>query len=336
MQEVKMTLGIGETLYCIWQQTFNRPVGLDDNFFELGGNPSIALAMFREFEGLTGRRESPLLIYQAPTISSLANLLQSSAMSAFPPAFALKKGTGKHAIFLAHGLGGNITEFFDLVQFIRSTMPIYGLQSRGADGVKEPDTSIEQMAHFQLQGVRSVQPRGPYVLIGYSLGGLVTLEMARLLSQQGERVALLMMIDSYPALRLSSTKQRAGVLARRVGHKIQDVLLPSKRLRFENSKSQSQAVSSLEVFSAPLMKKLTDSANLAWQNYEPGYYHGDVKFVKAAVTTDFPADPAEFWSKRVDRLELESVPGKHSTLLTEHSARLARVISKHLNDCSDL
>jgi thioesterase domain-containing protein len=202
--------------------------------------------------------------------------------------------------------------------------------------VKEPDTSIEQMAQSQLQGVRSVQPKGPYVLIGYSLGGLVTLEMARLLSQQGERVALLMMIDSYPALRLSSTKQRAGVFARRVVHKIQNVLSPSDRIRLGNSKSQSQAESSFGIFSAPLMKKLTDSANLAWQNYDPSYYQGDVKFVKAAVTTDFPANPAEFWSKRVYRFELESVPGKHSTLLTEHSASLARVMSKHLNDCSDL
>jgi thioesterase domain-containing protein len=332
MREVKMTLGIGETLCCIWQQTFKRPIGLDDNFFELGGNPSIALAMFREFEGLTGRRESPLLIYQAPTISSLTKLLQSSAIPAFPSAFALNRGIGEHALFLVHGLGGNILEFFDLVQFMRSAMPVYGLQARGADGLKEPDASIEQMAHTQLQGIKSVQPKGPYVLIGYSLGGLVTLEMARLLSQQGQRVALLMMIDSYPALRLSSTGQRAGVFVRRVVEKVQDVLSPSKRIRLEASKEYFHKNPSLGVFSTPVMKRLMDSGNRAWQRYEPGYYHGNVKFVKAAVPTHFPADPAEFWSKRVEQFELESVPGKHTTLLTEHSSSLAEVILKHLNN----
>ena len=80
------------------------------------------------------------------------------------------------------------------------------------------------------------------------------------------------------------------------------------------------------------MKKLVDSGNLARERYEPSYYHGDVKFVKAAVPTQFPADPAAFWTKRIDHFELESVPGKHTTLLTEHSATLAQVISKHLNN----
>jgi thioesterase domain-containing protein len=68
----------------------------------------------------------------------------------------------------------------------------------GIDGIGKPLETIEGMAKFYLNAIQQVQPRGPYFLIGHSLGGLVALEMAQQLTGQVEQVALLAMLDSYP------------------------------------------------------------------------------------------------------------------------------------------
>ena len=70
------------------------------------------------------------------------------------------------------------------------------------------------MAEFHLNAIREVQPDGPYALMGYSLGGLVALEMAQHLSKDGEKVALLAMLDAYPHMRHLSLGQRMRLTAR--------------------------------------------------------------------------------------------------------------------------
>ncbi len=97
-------------------------------------------------------------------------------------------------------------DFFQLVKYIQTQRPIYGMQAKGTDGVDEPFDRIEDLAQFYLDAIRKLQPHGPYFLIGYSLGGLVMLEMAQRLIKTGENVALLAMLESYPHPRFLSLK----------------------------------------------------------------------------------------------------------------------------------
>ena len=78
------------------------------------------------------------------------------------------------------------------------SQPFYGLQSRGIDGVSRPHHSIEEMANAYLAEIRELQPEGPYMLGGYSGGGLVAFEMAHQLTAAGETVALVVMFDTFP------------------------------------------------------------------------------------------------------------------------------------------
>jgi len=80
--------------------------------------------------------------------------------------------------------------------------------------VEEPLDRIEDMAQYSLDAVRQVQPHGPYFLIGFSLGGLITLEMAQQLMAQGEKIGLLAMLDSYPNMRSLSLVQRTRLATR--------------------------------------------------------------------------------------------------------------------------
>src|SRR4029077_10929795 len=131
-----------------------------------------------------------------------------------PALVLLKEGAKKPPVFIAHGLGGSVIDFFQPVKHVESDHPIYGMQARGIDGLDDPLERIEDMAEFHLNAIREVQPHGPYALMGYSLGGLGALEMAQRLSADGDKVALLAMLDAYPHMRQLSFGQRVRLTAR--------------------------------------------------------------------------------------------------------------------------
>jgi thioesterase domain-containing protein len=70
------------------------------------------------------------------------------------------------------------------------------LQAVGLDGKTPPLSSVEQTAQANIFAVRTLQPAGPYSLIGHSYGGVVAYEMARILLEQGEDIASLILLDS--------------------------------------------------------------------------------------------------------------------------------------------
>ena len=188
-----------EFLLPIWQRVLQRSsIRTEDNFFDLGGSPASAAQLFSEVAKGCGRHLPAVLIYSAPTIEALAQVLEQPEPPRVPPLLLLKAGTVHPPVFIAHGLGDNVLDLFRLANAIESPHPIYGMQARGIDGLDAPLASVEEMAQFHLDAIKKLQTEGPYFLIGYSLGGLVALEIAQRLSAGGEKVALLALVDSYP------------------------------------------------------------------------------------------------------------------------------------------
>ena len=213
-----------ERLAILWRRILRTPeVGIDDNFFDLGGNPQGAVQLFREIEAFSPRGMPALFICQAPTIRTLASILDGKAQPRLSPIVKLKPGTKQPPIFLLHGMGGNLFEFFELASYLQTRHAIYGIQAKGTDGLDEPCKSVEEMARFGLSEIQKLQPHGPYILVGYSLGGLAALEMARYLTESGENIALLVMVDSYPVLRHVPLAQRFGVYARKIRRRLQSL-----------------------------------------------------------------------------------------------------------------
>jgi thioesterase domain-containing protein len=238
-------------------------------------------------------------------------------------------------------LGGSVIDFFQVVKHIRTAHPIQGMQSKGIDGTEEPFDRIEDMAEFHLRAIRQVQPHGPYLLAGYSLGGLVTFEMARQLTAAGEKVALLAMLDSYPDIRYLSLAQRARLVARLttrratsamklpVGEALSLIVRPSRR------RSSSPRVSyqlPVDVSLSPAMQRTRECAYLALTRYKPEFYAGKIRFIRAEILTDFPADPAAVWAHLADRFEVETVPGDHLEIISAHYEKLASVLSRYVEE----
>lgn len=84
-----------------------------------------------------------------------------------------------------------------LARYLGEEQPVYGLQSQGLKGDGVIHKTIEEMAAHYIKEVRTVQPRGPFYLGGYCLGGTIALEMAQQLTAEGEKVSLVALIDTY-------------------------------------------------------------------------------------------------------------------------------------------
>jgi len=345
----KATATMTEVLTPIWERVLQRsPIGTEDNFFDLGGDSLLAVQLFSEIGQTYGRELAPVTIYCAPTIASLAAILDEPTAPRFPPLLQLRAGTETPPIFLMHGLGGTAMDFFQLVKYIDTQRPIYGMQAKGTDGVNEPFDRIEDWAQFHLDAIRELQPHGPYFLIGYSLGGLVTLEMAQRLTEQGEKVALLAMLESYPHPRFLSLRQRARLGIRLATDRastvrrlpIRDALSyiihPSERGLYasRNGNGNAQSQPSVGVSFTPTMQRVRDSAYRSLTRYRPRFYNGTIKFVRAGVVSDFPDDAAAVWSSLARKFQVETAPGDHLGILGTHFESLASVISRYLDEAS--
>lgn len=77
------------------------------------------------------------------------------------------------------------------------TRPFYAFQHQGGDGKRILLDRVETIAEHSIQEMRTVRPKGPYLLCGYSFGGVIAYEMAQQLAAEGEEVPLLALFDTY-------------------------------------------------------------------------------------------------------------------------------------------
>jgi acetoacetyl-CoA synthetase len=324
-------------LLPIWQRVLKRSaISANDDFFDLGGDPSLAERIFAEIAEECGRDLPPVLIYRASTIAPLAALLQESDPPRVPPLLLLKAGPDGPPIFIAHSIGGTVFGFFHLVNKIETWHSIYGMQARGIDRVDKPFTTIEAMAQFHLEAIKKLQPIGPYILIGYSLGGLVALEIAQRLLARGEKLALLALVDSYPHRNHLAADQRVllslRLAKRRVWSLIKTFPGRTRSNTLEHNAGSAPRQSHSPISSAQVMQRMRDAASLAWRRYRPRFYPGTIKFVKADISTHFPDDPVALWSHLAAEFEVETVPGDHGKMIAVHFESLAAVLSRYLDE----
>jgi len=106
------------------------------------------------------------------------------------------KGGAKPPFFLVAGMFGNVLNLRHLAHLVGSDRPFYGLQARGLFGDEEPHRSIEAAATDYIAEMRQVQPTGPYMVGGFSGGGITAYEIAQQLTAQGEEISSVIMLDT--------------------------------------------------------------------------------------------------------------------------------------------
>jgi thioesterase domain-containing protein len=176
-------------------------VGVHDNFFELGGHSLTAVRLVAGIGSRLGLTAAVADLFRSPTVAELAVGLDggdaASEHNAFDVLLPLRTGDGRQPLFCVHPVSGLSWCYAGLSRNLPPGVPLVGLQARGLSGETPLPSTIEEMAEDYLRALRTVQPCGPYRLLGWSFGGNVAHAMATRLEEQGEQVSLLVLVDSY-------------------------------------------------------------------------------------------------------------------------------------------
>jgi amino acid adenylation domain-containing protein/natural product biosynthesis luciferase-like monooxygenase protein len=176
----------------------------DDNFFALGGHSLSAIRLVARVQADVDPAFTLGDLFEHPTLDAATAALRdrSGAASAHGGLVPLRRGGTQRPLFLVHPSSGDIAAYPVLVHEIDEDVPVHALECPGLHDDEAPPATIEALAARHLERLRVCQPRGPYRLAGWSLGGLVAYEMARQLVADGAAVEFLGLIDSYALQRV--------------------------------------------------------------------------------------------------------------------------------------
>jgi amino acid adenylation domain-containing protein len=189
-------------LAALWAEVLRRErIGRNDNFFELGGHSLSAIQVMtrvqRELQVEIALRD----LFTQPTLAEFAIAVAEARGSdkerAKTSNLVTLRKTGKQVpLFGVHALGGTVDYLRRLVKRLDPDQPVYGLEASGWNAGEESSTSLSAMASRYVAAIKTVQPKGPYRLLGYSAGGVIAYAMSEALIARGETVEFLGIVDT--------------------------------------------------------------------------------------------------------------------------------------------
>ena len=329
----------------VWEAILGiKSIGVRDNFFDLGGHSLVAVKLFAQIEK-TFRINLPLAaIFHSPTVEQLANIICSQGWtSPYYSLVPLQPKGSRPILFGIHHI-----YFQDLIRYLGEEQPVYALHY----GISEPKDKalslpkMEDLAAHYIEEMRSLQPQGPYFLMGLSIGGMVAYEMAQQLVTQGQEVALIALFDTFlkkgSNVKLLPFSQRLKLLWNlelsefwtRVHFiiKIKFNRLLSRYFPKTNMTEQVKSQYFPHTYTDYPIKLLRDA-------YTPESYSGTVVLFQAIDSPKFLSitysfDPPEVeWRKLVNgELVIYNIPGNHTGILEEPNVQF---LAEKLTVCVD-
>lgn len=353
---------IERTLAGFWQSLLGiETIGVDDSFFDLGGHSLIAVRLFAMVKK-TYRVEFPIsVLFETPTIASISeriaerighdgsddsadegedasNIRAAATQRRFSHLVPMHSGEGgqKTPFFLVAGMFGNVLNLRHLANIIGAGRPFYGLQARGLYGDDTPHDTLQEAATDYISEMRQVQPHGPYLIGGFSGGGLTAYEIAHQLEQAGEQVDLVVMLDTPLPLRPKLSRQDKAMV--KLGH------FREKGLGYFVEWAKDRYAWEMRRFRAqedtPVDAQFHDQAiEAAFMNALPRYelkrWDGNVVLFRPPLQKRWKVSGGRYvtadkeyiyedndWGRWLDNLEVIEVPGDHDSMVLEPNVRV--------------
>ncbi|WP_339245610.1 non-ribosomal peptide synthetase DhbF [Bacillus sp. FSL R5-0523] len=333
-----------EILCDLFMEVLHLPrVGIDDRFFDLGGHSLLAVQLMSRIREALGVELSIGNLFEAPTVAGLAERLEmGSSQSALDVLLPLRTSGDKPPLFCVHPAGGLSWCYAGLMTNIGTDYPIYGLQARGIGKREELPKTLDDMAADYIKQIRTVQPKGPYHLLGWSLGGNVVQAMATQLQNQGEEVSLLVMLDAYPnhflPIKKAPDDEEALIALLALGGYDPDSL-GEKPLDFEAAieilRRDGSALASLdETVILNLKNTYVNSVGILG-SYKPKTFRGNVLFFRSTIIPEWfdPIEP-DSWKPYINgQIEQIDIDCRHKDLCQpEPLARIGKVLAVKLEE----
>ncbi|MEH6359107.1 MAG: SDR family NAD(P)-dependent oxidoreductase [Amylibacter sp.] len=361
---------IERTLVGYWEDLLGvQEVGITDSFFDLGGHSLIAVRLFSMVKKAY-QIEFPIsVLFEAPTIEKCAALIAEQVGSTnddvdseaaklqktpsntqrFKHLVAMHENEGhsKPPFFLVAGMFGNVLNLRHLAHLLGADRPFYGLQARGLYGEEKPHNSLYDAAADYITEMRTVQPHGPYLLGGFSGGGITAYEIAHQLEAAGETVSLLVMLDTpLPHRRALTGKDRTLIQWHNLKEKGIKHLLqwPINRIRWELSKRRQKTAAPENDTEHQFNNAGIETAFLqSLETYSMKPWDGSVALFRPPLLGHWKVShnrwvdsqrayvlPDNDWGQWTPNLRTFEVPGDHDSMVLEPNVR---VLAARMKDC---
>lgn len=320
----------------IWKKILEiETVEVDENFFNLGGHSISAVEIFGIVNDKYNLNLPLSVIFEATTIRTFSELIDTTIekdsleLSQLKCAVALKPGKKTlEPVFCFHGVGGNVLNYYRLGEHV-GERAFFGIQSIGVNGEDQIVETIPEMARIYIEEIKKIQPRGPYILSGGSMGGMVALEVAAQLQLQGEDIKSLIMFDTVgPDLDFKTYGSvKASFLTRTKS------LISLKYFKVINFiKTQFYIMRKVSVPHSLRYFSIEDKNYAALRSYCPVLYEGDITLIRAPRTAKgWYADPYLGWRKVINgKIETIEIQGNHQNFIEspEMSEAFKKIIKK--------
>lgn len=333
-----------EILCDLFMEVLHLPrVGIDDRFFDLGGHSLLAVQLMSRIREALGVELSIGNLFEAPTVAGLAERLEmGSSQSALDVLLPLRTSGDKLPLFCVHPAGGLSWCYAGLMTNIGTDYPIYGLQARGIGQREELPKTLDDMAADYIEQIRTVQPKGPYHLLGWSLGGNVVQAMATQLQNHGEEVSLLVMLDAYPnhflPIKKAPDDEEALIALLALGGYDPDSL-GDKPLDFETAieilRRDGSALASLDESVILNLKNTYVNSVGILGSYKPKTFRGNVLFFRSTIIPEWfdPIEP-DSWKPYINgQIEQIDIDCRHKDLCQpEPLAQIGKVLAVKLEE----
>lgn len=345
-------------LTSIWEKVLEiKPIGIKDDFRELGGSSLLAMNLVREIEQ-TLQQKMPLNALSnlttveqmarcftegQPTIQDLPSILDgisSSQYQALLTIMAGRKGDRPrpNSLMVAIQNQGSKPPFFlcanayeeaaGLTDYLGEDQPFYLMES-GYFTLKGTGTGrqIKALATHHLEDILTIQPQAPYLIAGYSTGGLIAWEIAQQLRAMGKEVALLAILDTDGPHRFYQTYLHWNCTLRSKWDKLTQLPIAEQLSILSQKIAKKTSLTSLsteEHIADPyLVRPYPDRVTLflATKADRGNFFSHKIKLGLC---------PRAGWDEaRVPQLKIEQVPGDHFNMLEEPHVKVLGAKLKH-------
>ncbi|WP_394831236.1 non-ribosomal peptide synthase/polyketide synthase [Pendulispora rubella] len=331
-----------------WQRVLRaQRVGIHDDFFERGGDSILAIqAVSRAHQA--GVPLTLKLLFEYPTIAKLTAAADSGARATgASPLLPFRTHGSKPPLFCVHPLGGSALVYRALAEHLGDDQPVYGLHAPAVDSDEAPAESLEALARRYVEAIRTVAPKGPYHLAGWSFGGLVAFEMAQQLRRAGDEVGAVCLLDattpSFAAAHGSGPPQNDPtdvlfVFEHDLPFPVEELvgLSPDERIALVVERVVSSGAMPAAVAESYVRRLVrVASAHLAIQDgYVMQPYEGPLSLVRVPHAEVDDGDSSLGWREVAGGgIDIEIMPGDHLGMVQEPqvaalAGRLRKIVSR--------
>jgi amino acid adenylation domain-containing protein len=321
-------------LLPIWEEVLNvRPISVTSNFYEMGGHSLLAAILMARIESRLGHRIPLEALFTAPTIRQLGEYLQQRLELGTECMVPFQCRGARPPLYMVAGVGGHVFTFHQFSLLLGPNQPCYGMKAVGIDGTEEPLDDFVAIAQRYAKEILAERQRGPFILSGYSIGGVIAYETAIQLRLLGHEVPMLIIYDvnapGYP--------EKGSILKRLALHCIDFFKYDRKHkwdylsLRFSNLKKKilfrlnkhhliAPPIPGVRLIPQEHLRRVWGSLHKGYDTYMPkAMFDGKIVLMSSSLEEQWAGvrlnDPYRGW-KRWTRgeVELKLIPAAHLEL----------------------